>query len=265
MGTLVSGLFSGAIVGLVLGLIGGGGSILAVPLLVYLVGVRSPHVAIGTSSVAVACSAAINLALHARQGTVKWRCALLFSSAGVIGAWVGSSLGRATDGARLLALFGVIMMVIGALTLRRRGEHDNPQVRLDRTSARRLAPRLIATGFGAGAVSGFFGIGGGFLIVPSLIFATDMPMIAAIGSSLVAVTVFGLTTAANYSQAGLVDWILSGEFVAGGVLGGILGSFLAARLVTSRRALTIVFAVSVMAVGAYILLRGLPALLAMVH
>lgn len=260
MDTLASGLASGAIVGLVLGLIGGGGSILAVPLLVYLVGIRSPHVAIGTSSVGVALSAAINLALHARRGTVKWRCALLFASAGVVGAWAGSSLGRATDGQRLLALFGAVMIVIGALTLVRRSQHDNPQVRLDRDSVGQLAPKLVATGLGAGAVSGFFGIGGGFLIVPSLMFSTDMPMIAAVGSSLVAVTVFGMTTAANYAQSGLVDWVLSGEFVAGGVVGGILGSSLGVRLVRKRRALTVVFAMSVIAVGAYILFRGLPAL-----
>ena len=256
MDHLARGLASGAMVGLVLGLIGGGGSILAVPLLIYLVGVTSTHVAIGTSSVAVAASAAINLALHARHGTVKWGCALLFALSGIAGAWAGSSFGKAIDGQRLLALFGAIMIVIGFLMLVRRtgaGKHD---VRLDVSSVHYLAPRLIGAGLGAGAVSGFFGIGGGFLIVPSLMFATDMPLLAAIGSSLVAVTVFGMTTAINYAASGLVDWALAGVFVTGGALGGGVGAKLAVAWAPRRRLLNGAFAVLVTSVGIYIVLRG---------
>jgi uncharacterized protein len=185
------GVLSGVCVGLVLGLIGSGGSILAVPLLLYVVGVRSPHVAIGTSAVAVALSAALNLLLHARAGTVKWGCAALFALAGVTGAWSGSSLGKAINGQLLLALFGLIMLVIGIATLRRRAHVGRPDVQLDLGSLGHLGPRLVGCGFLVGAVSGFFGIGGGFLIVPSLLFATDMPIANAIGSSLLAVTAFG--------------------------------------------------------------------------
>src|SRR5687767_15983561 len=99
------GLASGSLVGFTLGLVGGGGSILAVPLLVYVVGVTNPHVAIGTSAVAVAANAAANLANHARAENVKWRCALVFAVAGVAGAFLGSSLGKTVDGQKLLALF----------------------------------------------------------------------------------------------------------------------------------------------------------------
>jgi uncharacterized membrane protein YfcA len=102
-------LSSGALVGIMLGLVGGGGSILAVPLLVYLVGVPSAHVAIGTSAVAVALNAASGLATHARLGTVKWPCALVFSAAGVTGALLGAKLGKQLDGTGLLALFGLLM------------------------------------------------------------------------------------------------------------------------------------------------------------
>ena len=98
---------SGAFVGLTLGLIGGGGSVLAVPLLVYLVGVPSPHLAIGTAAIAVAFNAAFGLAAHARLGTVKWPCAIVFSAAGITGALLGSMLGKALNGTYLLALFGV--------------------------------------------------------------------------------------------------------------------------------------------------------------
>jgi uncharacterized membrane protein YfcA len=104
---------SGVIVGLVLGLVGGGGSILAVPLLVYVVGVSSPHVAVGTAALAVALNAGVSLGAHARLGTVKWRCALVFAGAGIAGALLGAELGKVIDGQRLLGLFGLIMIMVG--------------------------------------------------------------------------------------------------------------------------------------------------------
>lgn len=258
---LILGLLSGAIVGTVLGLIGGGGSIFAVPLLVYFVGVTPTHVAIGTGAVAVALSAAFNLMLHARRGTVNWRCALLYAFAGVIGAWIGSTVGKATNGDRLLALFGVLMIVVGALTLRRRADAGRADVKLTLGNLRVLGPRLAGTGLAAGSIAGFFGIGGGFLIVPSLIFAADMTMIAAVGSSLVGVTSFAMTTAINYARSGLIDWPLAGVFIIGGALGGLVGTRLAGALARRRKALIIVFAALVIAVGIYMTLRGLPALL----
>src|SRR5258705_13665826 len=105
------GLLSGSFVGFSLGLVGGGGSILAVPLMIYLVGVPSAHVAIGTSAFAVAVNAAANLLSHARTGTVKWSCAGVFALAGVAGAFAGSTLSKRVDGAKLLALFALLMLV----------------------------------------------------------------------------------------------------------------------------------------------------------
>ena len=101
---------SGALIGLVLGLIGGGGSILAVPLLVYAVGESSPHVAIGTAACAVAVNAAVSLGLHARRAPIRWPCALVFSAAGIGGALAGAALGKMVDGQKLLALFGLLMI-----------------------------------------------------------------------------------------------------------------------------------------------------------
>jgi uncharacterized membrane protein YfcA len=106
-------LGSGALVGITLGLVGGGGSVLAVPLLVYLVGVPSAHVAIGTAAVAVALNAGAGLAAHARLGTVKWPCAMVFTAAGVAGAFTGASLGKQLGGSELLALFGLLMIGVG--------------------------------------------------------------------------------------------------------------------------------------------------------
>src|SRR5579872_3751755 len=104
------GLVSGSLVGFSLGLVGGGGSILAVPLMVYVVGVADPHVAIGTSAIAVAVNAAINLSNHARGGTVRWSCALTFAAAGIVGAFIGAIFGKMLDGQKLLALFAVLML-----------------------------------------------------------------------------------------------------------------------------------------------------------
>src|SRR5689334_6915333 len=106
-------LSSGAVVGLTLGLIGGGGSVLAVPLLVYLVGVLSAHVAIGSSAAADAPTAAWGLVSQARPGTLKWPCAIVFTAPGVSGASAQASLGKQLHGTELLALFGLTMSAIG--------------------------------------------------------------------------------------------------------------------------------------------------------
>jgi hypothetical protein len=251
------GVASGSVVGFVLGLVGGGGSILAVPLLVYVVGVPSPHVAIGTSALAVAVSAAVNLTGHARAHTVKWPCALTFAVAGMIGAAAGAQLGKLVDGGRLLTLFGVLMIVVGLLMLRPRNSGGDPDVKLTRESMPRLLPLLIGVGLAVGALSGFFGIGGGFLIVPGMIGATAMPLINAIGSSLVSVTAFGLTTAASYAWSGLVDWQLAGLFIIGGALGGFLGIKLARHLAGHKHALTFTFSAIVIAVGLYVVVKSM--------
>ena len=244
---------SGSLVGFTLGLVGGGGSILAVPLLVYLVGVPSAHIAIGTSAVAVAFNAATSVIGHARAGNVRWPCASVFAAAGVAGAFVGSALGRRLDGQALLAAFAMLMVVVAVLMLLRRDDGVDRIVRLNRGNA----PALVGTGLGVGALSGFFGIGGGFLIVPGLVFATGMPMLQAIGTSLVAVTAFGLTTAGTYAAAGLVDWPLAVVFVAGGVLGGWGGARAGRALSRRRGALTRVFAGLIFVVAGYMLTRSL--------
>jgi uncharacterized protein len=252
----VLAIVSGSLVGFSLGLVGGGGSILAVPLLVYLVGVPNPHLAIGTSAVAVALNAASSLLGHHRVGNVIWRCALVFAGAGIVGAFIGSTIGKAVDGQKLLAGFAVLMMVVGGLMLRKRADGGAETVKLDRKNL----PRLIMIGLATGALSGFFGIGGGFLIVPGLILATGMPIINAVGSSLVAVTAFGLTTAANYARSGDVDWVLAVLFVVGGAAGGFAGSRAAYVLASRKGYLNITFAVLIFAVAIYMLIRSLNAI-----
>lgn len=246
----------GALVGFSLSLVGGGGSILAVPILVYMVGIRDPHVAIGTSAAGVAANALIGLVGKARARLVKWHCGLLFAAAGIVGAAAGSIAGKAFDGQALLALFAALMILVGVMMLRRGEAFGNPHVTLGRENA----GKLILFGLGTGLLSGFFGIGGGFLIVPGLIAATGMPIYNAMATSLVAVTSFGVTTAASYSLSGLIAWPVAAVFIAGGLIGSLLGGRLAGHLAAKRGALTRLFAALIFAVAAYMLWQSLPRL-----
>ena len=254
-------ILSGGAVGLSLGLIGGGGSVLAVPLLYYAVGVASPHEAIGTSAVAVTASALFSLAGHARAKTVKWACAIAFAVFGIAGAALGAHLGKMMDGQKLIALFGLLMIAVAVLMLTRKLGGENPDVRLTYESSPRLLPPLAAGGFAAGLLSGFFGIGGGFLIVPGLVAATAMPLLNAVGSSLVSVGAYGATTAASYAASGLVDWPVAGLFILGGAAGGLAGIWLAHHLASRKALFGRVFAGVVGAAGLYVTARGVIALL----
>jgi uncharacterized membrane protein YfcA len=249
---MVWALASGALVGALLGLFGGGGSILATPLLLYAVGIRDPHVAIGTSAAAVSVNATIGLLGHARQGRVKWPCAAVFAGAGLAGALAGSTLSKAVDGSRLLLLFAVAMAVIALSMARRPRSFGDPEVTLSWRLVARLAPLGLLTGFAAG----LFGIGGGFLIVPGLMAATGMTLATAAASSLVSVALFGATTSLNYAASGLVNWPVAGLFVLGGVGGGLAGlrgaGVLAAHALLARR----LFAGLVLLVAGYVAWRA---------
>jgi uncharacterized protein len=248
---------SGAVIGLIMGIVGGGGSIIAVPLLLYVVDVPSVHTAIGTSAVAVAVNAFGNLVLTARRGLVKWPCALVFSGAGIAGSYIGSHLALQIPGAKILALFGGLMLVIGTVMLLRKNAEGDADVRLNLKTARHMLPWLLTIGLGVGGLAGFFGIGGGFLIVPGLMLATGMPITYAIGTSLVAVTVFGAVTAGNYALAGEVLWRTVGLFIAGGVVGSLLGQLLSSKLAAYKKILQTMFATFVIAIGIFTIYRGI--------
>ena len=254
--TLIT-LFAGSVVGFTLGLIGGGGSILATPLLIYLVGVENPHMALGTAALAVSVNAYVNLISHARKGHVRWRCAAVFAGMGVAGSWLGSTLGMAVDGQRLLLLFGLLMLFVALNTFRKA---IRPPV--ETVVPPHICVRTAVLAVATGTVSGFFGIGGGFLIVPALILATGMPMINAIGSSLLAVGTFGLATALNYAHSGYVDWVIAGQFIAGGVVGGVLGMLAATRLSGKGTVLNRLFAGIIAVVGVYVIYKSGIAILA---
>lgn len=255
--TLLLALLAGLPVGLAIGMLGGGGSIIALPLLIYVVGLTSPHAAIGTAAVTVALNAAAGVAAHERNGNIKWPCALVFAAAGIVGAVLGAEAGKLLDASYLLAAFGVLMLVVGAWLLRPRRTPPQPNVRLSPETAAHLLPRLLPIGFGVGLIAGFFGIGGGFLIVPGLILATSMPIGIAVGTSLVIVTLLGATTAISYAWSGYVDWPLTALMVLGGAIGSTIGMRLGRQLSDGRRKLEIGFACVVLAVGAFVLVDAI--------
>lgn len=247
---------SGALVGFVLAVIGGGGSVLAVPLLHYVVGVADPHRAIGTAALAVAANALVNLFHHARAGTVKWPCASVFAAAGVAGALVGAHFGKAADGELLLLLFAVAMLGVGAAMLRGRAGGGDPDVRI--TPA--IALRLSLLGFATGGLSGFLGIGGGFLIVPGLIAGAGMATLHAIGSSLLGIGAFGFATAGSYAVSGLVDGRAAAFFLAGGSLGGWIGVTTAIRLAKRKGLLERLFGIVLIALALAMVVESVRAL-----
>ena len=246
------GAGSGVVVGFLLGLVGGGGSLLATPLMVYAVGVRNLHLAIGTSALAVAASALANLVARARSGHVRWACAAIFSAFGLVGVLAGSTLGKQMDGRHLLVLFALLMLAVAIVMLLRKRTHAAAPVDLSVTTGCRLA----AAGGLAGGLAGFFGIGGGFLIVPALMWATGMPILEAVGSSLTAVTVFGLGTAINYALSGWVDWPLAAVFLCGGVVGGAFGARTADVLNERSGELSALFSTLLIAAALYVLYRS---------
>lgn len=247
---LLLAALGGALIGLLLTLFGGGGSVLATPWLLYVVGLTDVHAAIGTSAAAVAVNAATGLAGQARAGRVKWPCATVFAAAGLAGALVGAELGKRVNGQALLMWFAFAMIAIALSMLLPKKDEGDPAVHLTPPMILKLAPVGLFTGLAAG----FFGIGGGFLIAPGLMASTGMTLANAGASSLVSVVLFGSATSASYAMAGQISWPLFGALVGGGALGTLVALPLAKRLASRAPLARRLFAVLVIAVAGYILL-----------
>ena len=246
-------ILGGAVIGLLLSVFGGGGSVLATPLLLYIVGIRDPHVAIGTSAAAVAVNAAVGLLVQARAGRVKWPCALVFGGAGLTGSLIGAHIAKQIDGSQLLIWFALAMALVGgSMLLPRKGEGD-AGVRLNAAMTLKLAPAGAVTGLAAG----FFGIGGGVRRVPGLRAATGLTRANAAASSLVSGVLFGAATSASYAASGLVNWPVFAALIGGGAIGSIIaipvGRVLATRVAVAR----VGFALMVLATAAYVAWRAL--------
>jgi hypothetical protein len=217
--TLVAVAALAALVGVALGMLGGGGSIMMVPLLVYVAGVDK-HQAIAMSLFVVGVTSLVGVIGHVRAGRVRWGIGLVFGAAGMAGAFVGGLLGSHLPGDLLLAAFALMMLATSFAMIRGRRERDGD------AEVRPHVLRILLQGLAVGFVAGTVGAGGGFLIVPAMVFLAGLPMAAAVGTSLVVLTMQSLAGFAGYVSSVPIDWrltlLVSGLAVVGSVVGAKL-------------------------------------------
>lgn len=211
------------LVGVSLGLLGGGGSILTVPLLAYVAGMDAKP-AIATSLLVVGVTSAIAATTHAGAHRVRWRVAALFGLAAMAGAYSGGRVAKFIPGTVLLIAFAVIMIAAGAAMLRGRTDTD--------TDADHPLPAVKITllGLTVGVISGLVGAGGGFLLVPALALLAGLPMPIAVGTSLVVISMQSFAGFAGHLSTEQIDWPLAGLVTAAAVIGALIGGRLVAFL-----------------------------------
>jgi hypothetical protein len=240
----------GALIGLLLGLVGGGGSILTVPILVYIIGL-DVRVATSTSLAIVGASALAGAVPHALAGRVNPRVALFFGVFGIVGAFAGTWLNHHVSGPLILLLFGMLMLAIATRIWFRQDSHMTPA---DADPGNADIWKIAGAGILVGLMTGFFGVGGGFLIVPALALALGMPMAIAVGTSLAIIAINSASGIVAQAGTGAFDVPVAVLFIVGGLVGGFTGGRLAGRV--DSRVLSRAFAVLVAAVGAYLIVRN---------
>jgi uncharacterized membrane protein YfcA len=209
-------------VGVALGLLGGGGSILTVPLLAYVAGMDAKQ-AIATSLLVVGVTSAIGAVSHARAGRVQWRTGLIFGAAGMAGAYAGGLLARFIPGTVLLIGFALMMVATAVAMLS--GRKD---VQASRGSRRLPVPTILAEGLVVGLVTGLVGAGGGFLVVPALALLGGLPMPVAVGTSLIVIAMKSFAGLGGYLSSVQIDWSVALGVTAAAVVGALLGARLTA-------------------------------------
>lgn len=260
----------GLAIGLALGALGGGGSILAVPALVHVLG-QDPVTATTSSLIIIGITSLLSLPAHYRAGRVRVGQGLTFGLLGGVGSFVGSSAARTVPTAVLMTAFALLMVVVAVLMLRAKGASggstgataSEPVIssRPFACSCPRLL-KLVGAATLVGLLTGFLGVGGGFVLVPALVLVLDFTMPAAVGTSLLVIAVNSATALAARARGGLgdLDWPLVLGFAAAAVVGSLLGSLVSGRIPSHR--LSQGFAVLVLAVAAFTAVQSVPDLLA---
>ncbi|MGS0686798.1 sulfite exporter TauE/SafE family protein [Nakamurella sp. GG22] len=266
----------GLLVGLSMGALGGGGSILTVPVLVYLLGMDTLSATTG-SLIIVGITAVFGVLAHRRGGNVRLLQGLVFGAIGVVGAVAGTRLAQQVSSDVLLAGFSVLMLTVAALMFTRRrvpaggtgsgAERDTIGVDVPIISfapsfacSCPRAAKVVVAAVAVGLMTGFFGVGGGFLVVPALVLVLDFPMPAAVGTSLLIIAINSATALVARAGTGVeIDWAIIGPFTVAAVIGSLLGARVAAR--ARPGTLQIAFAVLITVVGLYTAARSIPGLI----
>ncbi|EHR50849.1 putative permease [Saccharomonospora marina XMU15] len=250
---LVLTIAAAVFIGLALGVLGGGGSILTVPILVYLAGVDAKQ-AIAMSLFVVGVTSAIGAISHARAGRVRWRTGLVFGAAGMAGAYGGGRLAEFIPGVWLLVGFGLMMIATAVAMIRgrrTRGGAEAPKVHGEMPVG-----KVIAEGVVVGLVTGLVGAGGGFLVVPALALLGGLPMGVAVGTSLVVIAMKSFAGLAGYLASVEINWPLALAVTGAAVVGGVIGGRLAGRI--PEGVLRKGFGWFVIVMGGFLLVQQLP-------
>lgn len=247
-------------IGLLLGLLGGGGSVLMVPMLVYVAGLEAKE-AIGTSLLVVAVTSLVAMLGHARRGRVCWKTGLVFAASGMVGAYGGGRGAEYLPGGVLLLLFGGVMLATAVAMLWGRNE-DAAQIVAVRSCPRDVpVPAILFDGLVVGGLTGLVGAGGGFLVVPALNLLGGLAMHAAVGTSLFVITLNSSAALVAYFSHALIRMELALPITAAAVVGSLLGGRIVARV--RGRSLRRGFGAFVALIGGFLLYRELtPAMLA---
>ena len=246
---LVIVLALSSLIGVSLGVLGGGGSILTVPILVYVAGME-PKEAIAASLFVVGVTSAAGAVSHARAGRVRWRTGLLFGTAGVVGAFLGGTLGGHLEGTLLLVAFALMMVATSVAMIRGR------KVDTSKRHAELPVFRVLLDGLVVGLVTGLVGAGGGFLVVPALALLGGLPMAVAVGTSLLVIAMKSLGGLAGYLSSVHLDWSLVIAVTVAAVVGSVVGGRLAGRI--PEEALRKGFGWFVLVMGSFVLIQQAP-------
>ena len=253
--TITLSLLFGAVIGVLLGLLGGGGSILAVPVLVYALGLDVAQ-AIPVSLIVIAVASAVGALPKVRASQVQWRLAGIFAAFGIPATFVGTAVGKHLPQHAIMIGFAVVMIAAGVRMLRDNGDTGTAcKVGNEGINWRRCAPRSIPAGLAVGFLTGLFGVGGGFLIIPALVLMLCVEMPIAVGTSLLIVGANSAAAVLSHLHDAHIDWGITAAFVGTAIVGSLISAHIGSKVNTSR--LQHWFAYLVFAVAIYVLIDTL--------
>lgn len=245
----------GCLIGFTLGLLGGGGSILTVPILVYIFGVEV-HSAIGTSLAVVGATAIIGAITHSRRGNVKLKSGFAFGVMAMVGAIPGAWFSHFVGEKIILILFALLMIVVGLRMLLRETSYLSKEAATHTDLyIFRSTLVLMAMGFVVGLLTGFFGVGGGFLIVPALVLVGNFPIHQAVGTSLLIIAMASVSGFVGHLSLVNLNFFIMAYFVIGSIVGVILGTTSSSRIPEKR--LTQSFGLFIIIISLYLFYRNL--------